>query len=91
MFSKRKVKINTVRLYEIQVIVIYSRAIVRNPGNCYLQLRYSFTCDVRVPCKALSVKPGLGHWQTEKTKIRSLSARRLIRVCAVCFNYRKLR
>ena len=37
------------------------------------------------------VKPGLGHWQTLQTKITHHRMRRLIRVCTVLLNYRKLR
>ena len=28
-----------------------NRTFVRNPGNGYLQSRYSYHCDVRVQCK----------------------------------------
>ena len=44
--------------------------------------------------RKLSAKPGLGHpehWQTVQTEIRRRRTRRLIRVCTVCLNYRKLR
>ena len=44
----------TARLYAIQATVIYSRAIL-----------VAVTSECR-----LSVKPGLGHWQTEQTQIR---------------------
>ena len=68
----------TARLYEIQITVIYSRTIlVAVTSEC--------------PVKKLSAKPGLEHWQTVQTKIRNRKTRRLIRVCTVCLNYRKLR
>ena len=38
-----------------------------------------------------NVRPRLGYWQTVQTQIRRHRTRRLIRVCTVCFNYRKLR
>ena len=41
--------------------------------------------------RALSVKPGLGRWQTVQTQIRRRTVRRLIRVCTVCVNHRKIR
>ena len=34
---------------------------------------------------------GLGHWQTVQIQIRRHKTRRLIRICTVCFNYKKLR
>ena len=68
----------TARLYEIQMTVIYSHTIlVAVTSEC--------------PVKKLSAKPGLEHWQTVQTQIRRRSTRRLIRVCTVCLNYRKLR
>ena len=54
----------------------------RNPGN-------SYSC--RAVDIGLSVKLGLGHWQTVQTQIRSRNTTRLIRVCTVCLNYMKLR
>ena len=41
--------------------------------------------------RGLSVKLGLGHWQTVQTQIRRHRTWRLIRICIVCLNYRKLR
>ena len=41
--------------------------------------------------RGLSVKLGLGHWQTVQTQIRRRRTWRLIRICIVCLNYRKLR
>ena len=41
--------------------------------------------------RGLSVKPGLGRWQTVQNKIKRHRTRRLIRICTVCLNCRKLR
>ena len=64
-------------LDEIQVTVINIRSLVAVTSECSV--------------RGLSVKPGLGHWQTAQTQIRRRRTRHLIRVCTVCFNYRKLR
>ena len=59
--------------------IVYSRAL--------------FSVAVMSECckKNLSVKPGMGHWQTVQTQIRRYRIRRLISVCTVCLNYRKFR
>ena len=64
--------------YEIQVTVIYSRAI--------LSLWYQSAVD-----RGSSVKPGLGHWQTTRTQIRRHRTWSLVWFCTVCLNYRKLK
>ena len=69
-------------LDEIQVTVIYNRAIL-----------VAVTSERRVQ-RGLSVKPGLGHlrhWQTVQIQIRCHRTRRLIMVCSACLNYRKLK
>ena len=65
---------------QIAQMIIVDQGNQKNTGNGYL-----------LPCYWLSVKPGLGHWQTVQTQIRRRWTQRLIRVCTVCFNYRKLR
>ena len=59
--------------------VIYSTAI--------LVALTSVCCVKRVICKTLV----LGLWQTTQTHFRPHRMRRLITVCTVCFNIRKLR
>ena len=68
----------TASLYEIQVTVIYSRAIL-----------VTVTSECRV--KRVICKTWMGHWQTVKTHIRRHRTRRLIMVCTVCLNHRKVR
>ena len=54
-------------------------------GSCHCHVRFG-AVD-----RGLSVKPGLGHWQTVQAQIRCCKTGHLIRVCIVCLNYRKLR
>ena len=61
---------------EFHVRVIYRRVIL-------------VTSECRV--KWVSVKPGLGYWQTVQTQIRRHRTRRLIMFCTVCLTYGKLR
>ena len=48
------------------------------------------TSECNIDLRGLSVKPGLGHWQTVQTQIRCRRKRRLMRARTVCLNYRKL-
>ena len=66
----------TARLYELQLKVIYSHAIL-------------VTVTQSAMWKRLSVKPGLGHWQTVQTQISKMGC--LIKVCTICLNYKKLK
>ena len=65
-------------LDEIQTTVIYSRVML---------VAVTSECSVR----GLSVKPGLEHWQTVQAQIRRCITRRLIRICTVFLNNRKLK
>ena len=56
---------------QIPVTIIHSRAMLVAVSQSAMK-------------RGLSVKPGLGHWQTVQTKMRHYRTRRLIRVCAVC-------
>ena len=55
----------------------------------------SYRSDVSAVKSGLSVKSGLGlvlgHWQTVQTQIRCHRTRRVIRICTICSNFRKLR